>query len=169
VKDGIHDSGCGLKAFKRECFSHLELYGEIHRFIIGMLKAQGFLVGEVVVTHRPRLFGKTKYGISRTFKGFIDMIGVWFWRSFATRPLYFFGGVGFLLVGVGGGIVLFLFILRALSIISLSGSIWPFAGFFLILIGLQLFGFGILADFSMKNFHRTRGTHGYGVREIIER
>jgi len=84
VKDGIHDSGCSLKIYKRECFKGINLYGEQHRFIPAILKIKGFKVGEMVVNHRARTAGVTKYNWHRTVKGFVDMISVWFWNKFAT-------------------------------------------------------------------------------------
>ena len=81
VKDHIHDSGCSLKIYKKECFDHINLYGEMHRFIPALLKIKGFEVGEVVVNHRPRTAGVTKYNWKRTVKGFVDMISLWFWSK----------------------------------------------------------------------------------------
>ena len=79
VHDGIHDSGCSLKVYRKECFSNINLYGEQHRFIPAILKIKGFEVGEVIVNHRPRISGKTKYNRKSTLKGFVDMKAVWFW------------------------------------------------------------------------------------------
>ncbi len=92
VKDGIHDSGCSLKVYRRECFEGMNLYGEQHRFIPALLKIKGFTVGEVVVHHRARTSGVTKYNWKRTIKGFVDMISVWFWNKFASRPMHLLGG-----------------------------------------------------------------------------
>lgn len=113
IKDGIHDSGCSLKVYKKECFRGMNLYGEQHRFIPALLKIKGFKIGEIVVNHRARTSGYTKYNWHRTIKGFVDMISVWFWNKYATRPLHLLGGLGmvFLLGGFGCGIwsiVLFL-------------------------------------------------------------
>ena len=88
VHDGIHDSGCSLKAYRRSCFKGMNLFGEQHRFIPALLKIKGYTVGEVVVNHRARTAGKTKYTWSRTIKGFVDMVSVWFWKKFASRPLH---------------------------------------------------------------------------------
>ena len=98
--DGIHDSGCSLKVYRRECFEGVNLYGEQHRFIPAILKIKGFSVGEIVVNHRPRTAGKTKYNWKRTIKGFVDMVSIWFWEKFASRPLHLLGGLGFISVGI---------------------------------------------------------------------
>lgn len=101
VHDGIHDSGCSLKVYRRECFKGVNLYGEQHRFIPAILRMKGFTVGEVVVNHRARTAGVTKYNWKRTVKGFVDMISVWFWNKYATRPLHMLGGGWSALSGTG--------------------------------------------------------------------
>lgn len=169
VKDGIHDSGSSFKAARREALASLDLYGEMHRFMPGVLAGQGFRVGEVVTHHRRRLSGKTKYGISRTFRGFLDMLSVSFWRSYSSRPLHLFGGLGLSLALAGAAIVASLFFLRLFHAISLEGSVWPLAGFFLVLAGIQLFATGLLADIAAKGYYHARRSKPYAVREIIER
>ena len=103
LHDGIHDSGCSLKIYKRECFASLDLYGEMHRFIPALLKMKGFRIGEMEVVHHARTQGETKYTWRRTVKGFLDMISVWFWQKYAARPLHFLGGIGLLFFVTGGG------------------------------------------------------------------
>lgn len=97
VKDGIHDSGCTLKVYKKECFENINLYGEMHRFIPALLKMRGFQIGELPVNHRPRAAGKTKYNFKRTLKGFADMIMIWYWNNYATRPFHFLGSIGIII------------------------------------------------------------------------
>ena len=87
VKDNIHDSGCSLKVYRKECFKGISLYGEQHRFIPAILKIKGFKVGEVVVNHRPRTAGRTKYNLKRTIKVFLYMISFWFWNKYASRHI----------------------------------------------------------------------------------
>ena len=96
IHDGIHDSGCSLKVYKRECFEGVSLYGEMHRFIPAILKIKEFTIGEVEVHHRPRTVGITKYNWKRSIKGFLDMLSVWFWNKYAVRPLHLLGGLAFL-------------------------------------------------------------------------
>ena len=103
LDDNIHDSGCSLKAYRRECFDHLDLFGEMHRFIPALLELEGYRVAEVKVSHHPRVYGTTKYNWKRAIKGLTDMIAIWFWRKYASRPVPFFGGTGlFLFFFVGG-------------------------------------------------------------------
>lgn len=92
----IHDSGCSLKVYKKEVAKNLKLFGEMHRFIPAIAISQGYSVGEIAVTHYPRIHGKTKYGLKRIIKGLLDVLFVKFWGSFSTKPIHFFGGIGLL-------------------------------------------------------------------------
>ncbi len=168
IKDNIQDSGCSLKAYRKECFENLDLYGEIHRFIPAILRWQGFKIGEIKVNHRPRKKGKTKYNGARIVKGFLDMLSVWFWSKYSARPLHLFGGAGLLSFAGGFFIVSYLFIMRALGLMSLHGSIWPLTGFFLVLAGVQLFIFGLLSDITLKSYHKIHKKTPYRIKEIIE-
>jgi glycosyltransferase involved in cell wall biosynthesis len=169
INDGIHDSGCSLKVYHKECFENLDLYGEIHRFIPGILRWQGFAVDEMKVNHRPRLTGKTKYDFSRTLKGFMDMLSVWFWRKYSARPIHLFGGIGFMIFAVGFLLISVLFVLRLLNLFSLVNSALPLVGFFMMLAGVQLFVSGLLADVILKNYYHTHQTTPYNIKEIIEK
>ena len=91
IQDTIHDSGCSLKAYKRNCFEDVDLFGEMHRFMPALLELQGYKIGEVKVNHYPRVHGVTKYNWKRGMKGFVDMISIWFWRKYSNRPLHLFG------------------------------------------------------------------------------
>jgi glycosyltransferase involved in cell wall biosynthesis len=167
TNDGIHDSGCTLKAYRRECFDKVDLYGEMHRFIPAILKWRGFKIGEVKVSHFPRKNGETKYNWKRIPKGFLDMFSVWFWRKYANRPLHLFGGVGLILTITGSVVLATLLVLRLFDLISLYGRIWPLISVFLILTGIQFFVFGILADISIKNNYKVTKQEPYQIKEII--
>src|SRR3989339_570019 len=168
INDGIHDSGCSLKAFKRECFDDLDLYGEMHRFIPALLKVQGFKVAEVPVSHHSRKSGVTKYNWKRGVKGIVDMISVWFWKKYANRPLHLFGagGLGIFFLGILSGAALGT--ARVFYAVPMSNKIWPLIAVFLVLMGIQLFIFGLLADIAVKNYYKTQGKMNYKIREIIE-
>ncbi|MFA6197902.1 MAG: glycosyltransferase family 2 protein [Patescibacteria group bacterium] len=167
VADNVKDSGCTLKVYRRECFADFDLFGEIHRFIPAVLAWHGFNIGELEVNHRPRISGQTKYNWKRVLKGLIDMISVWFWRKYATRPLHLFGGLGIVLGGCGVIMGLTLFILRAFRIISLVNSVWPLVSFFLILAGIQLFISGLLGDIAIKTYFRDKKMF-YSIKNTIE-
>ena len=164
VSDKIHDSGCSLKIYKRECFDDLDLFGEMHRFIPALLNIRGFRIGEKVVNHRPRTAGKTKYTWSRTVKGLIDMIAVWFWKKFAVRPLHLLGGLGIFSIVLGSlsGIYSVILFFKGKS---LSDTAFPLLTAFLLITGIQLFIFGLLADMMAKNYYEKHRT-SYSIMEI---
>jgi glycosyltransferase involved in cell wall biosynthesis len=168
IDDGIHDSGCSLKAYKRECFEDVDLFGEMHRFIPAVLKIQGFRIGEVIVSHHPRKHGVTKYNWRRGVKGFVDMISVWFWKKYANRPLHLFGAGG-LIVFVSGMILgVGLAVARIFFDFKLAERIWPLIAVFLVLMGVQLFVFGLLADISVKSYYKTQKRMNYRIKGIAE-
>lgn len=168
IKDTIHDSGCSLKAYKAECFQDLDLFGEMHRFIPALLELQGFNVGEVKVSHHPRIHGKTKYNWRRGLKGIVDMISVWFWRKYANRPLHLFGGTGIIFSVLGAIILIWMAIEKIFFATALSNRIWPLMGVFFIMIGIQLFVFGLLADILIKNYYKNQKRMNYNIKEIVE-
>src|SRR5262245_44602705 len=98
----LHDHNCGLKAYRREVMHEIRLYGELHRFVPVLAAAKGFRVGEVVVAHRPRKFGKSKYGVSRLAKGFLDLLTVKFLIGYGQRPQHMLGMAGLLAFLLGG-------------------------------------------------------------------
>lgn len=168
VKDGIHDSGCSLKAYKRECFKEIDLFGEMHRFMPALLALDGFRVSEVKVSHHPRIHGVTKYNWKRAVKGFVDMIAIWFWRKYSHRPIHLFGGSGILLSVVGSGILLWMLVEKLVFGASLSERLWPLVGIFFVLIGVQLFIYGLLADIIVRNYYHMRQRMNYVIREVKE-
>ncbi|MBI2415379.1 MAG: glycosyltransferase family 2 protein [Candidatus Kerfeldbacteria bacterium] len=165
IHDGIHDSGCTLKAYRRICFEQLDLLGEIHRFIPGMLRWQGFTVGEVEVRHEQRRFGNTKYNTWRIVKGLIDMIGVWFWRKYSSRPLHLFGGSGILLTIIGLVGFVSLGIARIFFSYPLSQSIWPLLASLAMVSGIQLFVSGLLAEILIKQYYHSNRT-AYSIKSV---
>lgn len=168
VHDGIHDSGCSLKIYRRECFKGVNLYGEQHRFIPAILKIKGFTVGEYVVHHRPRTSGKTKYNWKRTFKGFVDMISVWFWNKYATRPLHLLGGIGIVFLLLGGGCGIWS-IAIFLSGSKMSRNIMPpMLTVFFVILGLLMFIFGLMSEILMKIYYGVHVDTSYSIKETWE-
>ncbi len=167
VKDDIHDSGCSLKVYKKECFDKVKLYGEMHRFIPALLKIRGFKIGEMVVNHRSRTVGITKYNWRRTVKGFIDMVSVWFWSKYAARPLHLLGGMGFIFLFLGflSGIATLVSFFQGQG---MSETAWPLVTIFLLFIGMQLFISGLIADIILKSYFENREDRPYGIKEVIE-
>ena len=167
VEDNIHDSGCSLKAYKKECFDNVDLFGEMHRFMPAILQFDGYKVGEVKVSHHPRIHGKTKYNWKRGVKGIVDMISIWFWRKYANRPLHLFGGSGIFLSIIGFAVLIWMVVEKIMGG-SIAEKIWPLVGVFFVMIGMQLFIFGLLADILIKNYYKNQGRMNYSIKEIKE-
>ncbi|MEK7549651.1 MAG: glycosyltransferase family 2 protein [Patescibacteria group bacterium] len=168
IHDNIHDSGCSLKAYRRECFQDVDLFGEMHRFIPAILQLDGFRVSEVKVSHYPRIHGVTKYNWKRGIKGFVDMISIWFWRKYSYRPIHLFGGGGVLLSVIGSGLLGWMAVEKIFFGAALTQRIWPMMGVFFILMGVQLFVAGLLADIMVRNYYHSRNRMNYTVREVKE-
>lgn len=162
INDGIHDSGCSLKVYKRDAFNGVTLYGEMHRFIPAILKIKGYRVGEAVVSHRARIAGETKYNYRRTLKGLIDMTSVWFWNRYAVRPLHLLGGIGILFMLLGGfsGIGAVVEVVNGKAV---NDSGWALLTIFLFLSGLQLFVAGLLSDIAIKTYFGTTRDVSYSI------
>lgn len=168
IQDNIHDSGCSLKAYKKECFENVDLFGEMHRFMPAILQFDGYKVGEVKVNHRPRIHGQTKYNWKRAIKGFVDMISIWFWRKYSNRPLHLFGATGMFFSFVGFAILAWMAVEKIFFGMSLAERNWPLVGVFFVMVGIQLFVFGLLADILLKIYYKNRNTMNYNVEKIIQ-
>jgi len=168
INDGINDSGCTLKIYKRECFEHIDLTGEIHRFIPAILKIKGFQIGEIEVNHRPREKGVTKYTWSRGIKGILDMVSVWFWKKYANRPLHLFGGVGVILITISIIAGLFAIYQKMFIGIDLSDTILTDLFLFGFLASIQFLVFGLLADIMSKSYFATTKDKTYDISDIID-
>lgn len=166
IQDHIHDSGCSLKAYRRECFESVDLFGEMHRFIPAILMLDGFTVAEVKVSHHPRTSGSTKYNWKRGVKGIIDMIFLWFWRKYSMRPVHIFGAAGIILSVLGSIIVLWMILEKVYFGNPIGERIWPIVGIFMVLAGIQLFITGILADMLMREYYRGRGRMNYTIKQV---
>ena len=167
VKDHIHDSGCSLKIYRKECFDHVNLYGEMHRFIPALLEMKGFKVGEIVVNHRARTSGKTKYNWKRTVKGFTDMISVWFWRRYSARPLHIFGTTGLVMMFMGFCFGVWSVVLFLQGRNMTDNSMPVLLCIFFILIGLMMFVFGLLCDIMIKVYYGSHIDTSYSIREVL--
>jgi glycosyltransferase involved in cell wall biosynthesis len=146
----IHDFNCGLKAYRAEVTQSIKVYGELHRYVPVLADWNGFLVSEIAVTHHARRYGKTKFGISRFFKGFIDLVTVMFATRYIKRPMHFFGFFGALsfLVGlVVNGYLSFEWINGK----PLSNRPMLFLGMLLIIVGVQFFSVGLLGEMLVHN------------------
>lgn len=170
ISDIVHDTGCTLRAYKKAAVKRLDIGGEMHRYILAILKWKGFTIGEVVVNDRPRLHGKSKYNLTKAVRGFIDLIYIWFIAKYSGRPLHAFGyaSIASLLVG---GVAFLMAIYQKIGLgLSVNNNGWFFIGIFLSLAALMLFSFGIIIDLLIKiHLGTSKVEERYYVREVIER
>ena len=159
----IHDFNCGLKGYRKEVIDSLNVYGEMHRFLPVLANWQGFRVGEIVVQHHARKFGKSKYGFARIFNGLFDLMTVIFLTRFRTSPLHVFGMVG--LASFSSGFLIELYITaQKLMGIPIKQRPLFFLGILLLIVGVQFVGFGLVAE--MISAHQAENVR-YSIREHI--
>jgi glycosyltransferase involved in cell wall biosynthesis len=163
----INDYGCSMKAYKRELIQGIQLYGEMHRFIPAYASWHGAKVTEIVVNHRPRTHGKTKYGISRTFKVLLDLVVVKFLSKYMNKPMHFFGGLGFVSFGLGLISVIITFFLKILHLRDFVSTPLPIFSVFLMLAGIQLIAMGVVAEILMRVYYESQDKNPYHVADII--
>ena len=163
----LHDYGCSLKAYRREVVADMNLYGELHRFLPALAFIEGARIGEVQVNHHPRRYGQSKYGIDRTFRVLMDLLTVWFMKRFLTRPMHVFGFAG--LVGLGAGLLMALWLMGEKLLLGVDIGNRPLLllAVLAILSGVQLFGFGLLAELQMRTYHESQGRPIYRVRNTL--
>ena len=141
----IHDFNCGLKIYRSDVIKTVKVYGELHRYMPVLANLAGFNVSELVVNHRPRKFGKTKFGASRFLKGFLDLTTVLFLGKFERNPLHFFGILG-------GFLFLSGLVINGYLTIQWLGGVWIgnrpilFLGILLMIVGIQFISLGLLAE-----------------------
>ena len=149
----IHDFNCGLKAYRKEVVQSINVYGELHRYIPVLADWNGFSVSEIAVKHHPRRYGKTKFGISRFFKGFIDLITVIFTTRYIKRPMHAFGFIGVLAATAGLIISAILTYQKLFNHIGIGNRPLLFLGILLIIVGVQFFAIGLLGEILVHNSH----------------
>ena len=163
----IKDYGCTLKIFKRELAEDLGLYGELHRFIPVLAKLQGANITQVDVKHHHRKFGKSKYGINRTFKVMSDLVLMVFMRKYMQKPMHLFGTLGFISVGIGIIINLYLLIIKIMGQ-DIWGKPLMILGLILLLGGIQLITIGILAEVNVRTYYESQNKKTYQVRNVYQ-
>jgi len=164
----LHDYGCSLKVFRAEVVKPLKLYGEMHRFIPAIASEMGVTITEVVVNHRPRRHGRSKYGLSRTVRVMLDLVTVKFLLSYSTRPLQIFGLVGMIMFAAGGTVCAYLAYLRLFGYQSIADRPLLLFGILLIFTGVQLLTLGLLAELQSRTYHESQNKPTYVIREILE-
>lgn len=161
----IKDYGCTLKIFRREIAEELGLYGELHRFIPVLAKLQGAKITQVDVKHHARQFGKSKYGINRTFKVMSDLVLMVFMRKYLQKPMHLFGTLGFITFGIGLLINIYLLILKIMGQ-DIGGKPLLILGLILLLGGIQFITIGIVADINTRTYFESQNKKTYTVRKI---
>ncbi|MDE3153496.1 MAG: glycosyltransferase family 2 protein [Acidobacteriota bacterium] len=164
----LHDYGCSLKVFRAEVVKSLKLYGEMHRFLPAIASEMGVRITEVVVNHRARQYGKSKYGLSRTVRVILDLLTVKFLLSYSTRPLQIFGLIGLAMGALGTGITGWLAYVRLFGGQAIAGRPLLLFGILLIFTGLQLVTLGLLAELQARTYHESQDKPIYTIREVLE-
>jgi glycosyltransferase involved in cell wall biosynthesis len=164
----LHDYGCSLKAFNADIVKGMRLYGEMHRFLPAMASEHTSRITERIVNHRPRKFGRSKYGIGRTIRVVLDLLTVKFLVSYATRPLHVFGMVGGAMAFLGLLISGWLAYWRLFGGMSLANRPLLLLGIVLIFTGVQLVTVGLLAEMLARTYHESQNKPTYSVEQILQ-
>ena len=163
----LHDYGCTLRGFKREVVKNLKLYGEMHRYIPAIASRMGIKFVEIPVNHRKRKFGKSKYGLTRTFRVVLDLISIKFLLSFSHRPLQIFGGLGIFMMGSGFLTGLYLTYVKYVLLEPIAGRPLLFFTVLAIFLGFQFITLGLIAEMLTRIYHEGLNKDVYSVREFI--
>jgi len=150
----LHDMNCGLKAYRAEVVHGLRLYGELHRFIPVLAHYRGFRIAELPVNHRPREHGRSRYGVERYLRGFLDLLTVSFIGRYRHRPLHLFGGLGLVLGLIGVAVLVYLTVVKALGH-AIGQRPLLLLGVLLVVIGMQFFSLGLISE-MITSHHEER-------------
>ena len=167
----LHDFGTTFKAYRREVLHNIHLYGELHRFIPALASWSGATVAEIPIKNTVREKGRSHYGLSRTFRVLLDLIGIKFLLDYSTRPLHFFGLLSLMGVGVGGGIGFFLFYEKVFlrRPIMLEHGPLLFVAMLLFLAGIQFLSVGLIGEMLSRTYYESQRKPIYALREIKSR
>ncbi|MDZ7953916.1 glycosyltransferase family 2 protein [Nostoc sp. DedQUE09] len=163
----IHDYGCSLKAYRAELLADMNLYGELHRFLPALAYIEGARITEIPVRHHARRFGRSKYGIWRTFRVLMDLLTILFMKKFLTRPMHVFGLLGLISMFSGTAIGIYLTFVKLALGQMIGNRPLLILAVLLLLTGVQLFCFGLLAELLMRTYHESQGRPIYRVREVV--
>lgn len=165
----LHDYGCTLKVYRREVIQNVHLYGEMHRFIPALASWVGGTVDEVVVTHHPRRFGTSKYGLSRTLRVVLDLMTVKFLLRYSTGPIQLYGKLGAVFF-LPGFLALFGMIVANLAVGAtyIKRPFWVMTAFMLMFMGMQFISIGLLAEVQIRTYHESQNKRVYVIRETKE-
>jgi glycosyltransferase involved in cell wall biosynthesis len=164
----LHDYGCTLKAYRAELLDEVNLYGEMHRFIPAYLALVGARITELPVNHAPRVRGKSKYGILRTFKVILDLLTVKFLGGYVTKPIHVFGGGGLACLALSGLVMLAMIWQKLALGVSMIQTPLLLLCAMLFLMGSQVILMGLLSELMMRTYHESQGKRTYVVRQVFE-
>lgn len=164
----LHDYGCSLKAYRREVVKNVRLYGELHRFIPALASWMGVTVAEIPVNDRPRRFGKSKYGLSRTLRVLLDLITVRFMLGYATRPLQVFGRLGLAAAGLGLLAGLYLTFVKLVLGQNIGTRPLLLLAVLLLILGVQMISMGLLAEMITRTYFEVQDKPIYMIREQLD-
>ena len=159
----ITDLGCSLKVYRAEVVREVRLYGEMHRFLAVLIEGTGARVGQVDVNHRPRLKGRSNYGLSRTFKVLLDLVTVWFMRAFQTSPIYAFGGIGAALMTGALGLSAYVLYDKFVNHVWVHRNPVFALSMVMAIIAVQFIAMGIFAEFMIRTYFEGRGRPPYYI------
>jgi glycosyltransferase involved in cell wall biosynthesis len=162
----LHDMNCGLKAYRADVVHGLRLYGELHRFIPVLAHHRGFRIAELPVNHRPREHGRSRYGLERYLRGFLDLLTVSFIGRYRHRPLHLFGGLGLVLGLIGTGVLIYLTIVKALGH-AIGGRPLLLLGVLLVVVGLQFFSLGLISE-MITSQHEERAQERERAEALVD-
>jgi glycosyltransferase involved in cell wall biosynthesis len=163
----LHDNGCTLKAYRGEILKNIRLYGEFHRFIPALATSAGAQIAELEVNHHPRKFGKSKYGLTRIMRVVLDLITLKLLLAFHTRPMWIFGGVGFLMLGFGALCAFSVIIMKLLINMDITGNPLLYITLFSIISGTQLIGLGFLGEINIRTYYEAQGKTPYIIQRVV--
>jgi glycosyltransferase involved in cell wall biosynthesis len=170
INDTIHDSGCALRVYRKEAAKSLDIGGEMHRYIMALLRWKGFRIGEVAVNHRKREHGVSNYNYSKAVRGFIDLVYVWFLYKFSQRPLHLFGYASIISFFFGTVSGIWTVYEKIALGVSISRNGWALVTFFLLLSGIMYFSFGIIIGLLFRvHYSSSEYEKRYYIREVIKR
>ncbi|MDO8510452.1 MAG: glycosyltransferase family 2 protein, partial [bacterium] len=168
TKVKLHDYGCALKVYRRSVLDGMKLYGDMHRFLPIYVSINGARIGELEVNHRPRIFGSSKYGLSRILKVVLDLASMYFFLNFMTKPMRMFGTIGIMFSVLGGAILSYLTVLKFVFGESIGSRPLLLVSVLFIIMGIQFAGFGLLAELLSRIYHESSDkSRSYAVRTTL--
>lgn len=163
----LHDYGCSLKAYRAELIADMNLYGELHRFLPALAYIEGARITEVPVRHHARRFGQSKYGLGRTIRVVMDLLTVYFMKKFLTRPMHVFGLGGVISLAIGIAMGSYLTIVKLFFYQNIGDRPLLILAVLLIITGVNLFCFGLVAELLMRTYHESQRRPIYRIRDVF--